>query len=141
MVKTTDGFNHCMLLNKHSHVNNIKEEELSFIMKRFGKEWHKIPAKDEVRVSMAIRAGHMGQFKITLTGVYEDSFYNNEGEEICTLNPILNYEGIRVKEQDFAEAHAGVVRDLVTTATPKKRKERPSLDPQDVLSGPVHPPQ
>lgn len=138
MIKTTDGFNHCMLLNKFSSANNIKEEELSFIMKRFGKEWHKIPAKDEVRVSMAIRAGHMGQFKITLSGVYEDSFFNNEGEEILTLNPILNYEGIRIKE---TAAPCEGTSCSSTSEPSKKRKERPkpALDPHDVLSGPMHP--
>lgn len=135
MVKTSDGFNHCMLLNRFSSENHIKEEELSFIMKRFGKEWHKIPAKDEVRVSMAIRAGHMGHFKITLTGVYEDSFYNDQGEEISTLNPILSYEGVRVKEQDAAVSSSS--SSTAEQPATKKRKKTPALDPQDVLSGPV----
>lgn len=97
MVHTKDGFNQCMKINKYSTPDVISEHELTEIMKRFGKEWHKIPAKDKVRVAAAIRAGASGEFKIILSGIYYDSFYDDKGEEIKIAVPILNYEGIRAK--------------------------------------------
>lgn len=93
MIKTTDGFNHVMTLSKYA---DLSPDETDFITRRFGKEWHKIPAKDQYKVQTAMKTGFNGLFKIILVGVYEDSFRDEDkGEEIFIVNPILKYEPVR----------------------------------------------
>jgi hypothetical protein len=98
MVKTTCGFNHAsMLIN---HCDSLGESEVTYLMKKFGKEWFKIPSKDGVKAASANRYGDMGAFKIILIGLYEDSFMNSVGEEVLTINPILRYEPIKPKKKE-----------------------------------------
>lgn len=92
-VKSADGCAHALLLSQSV---DLTEEENQYIMRRFGRDWHKIPAKDGNIAMNAHRTGHMGQFKITLVGSYEDQFLDSQtGETIYTLNPVLSYEAIK----------------------------------------------
>lgn len=95
MIKTVEGFNHANLLLTSLGVDALTGDETEHIMKKFGTEWFKIPAKDEPRVSSAYRFGDKHQFKVILTGIYEDSFFDEDGEEIITANPVLRYEPYR----------------------------------------------
>lgn len=97
MVKTTAGFNHASLLI--NHCDSLSENEVSYLMRKFGKEWFKIPSKDGVKASSANRYGDKGEFKIILSGIYEDSFLDAEGKEVLTINPILRYEPIKAKKE------------------------------------------
>lgn len=91
LVKTIDGFNHSIFLGEQCG-DALSENEVQYIMKRFGREWHKIPARDSFRVSNASRSGTNGEFKIVLNGILEDSFYDKEKDVwISTLNPVLDY--------------------------------------------------
>lgn len=96
LVKTSDGFNHATLIvSSLGPAEDLSSEESDYIMKKFGKEWFKIPAKDAPRVASAYRYGENHQFKVVLTGIYEDSFFDKEtGKEVKTINPILQYEPI-----------------------------------------------
>jgi len=96
MVKTTDGFNHVSLIIASLGASDtLSPEEMEHMMKRFGREWFKIPAKDAPRVSSAYRFGDGHHFKVVLTGIYEDSFFGENGVEIKTANPVLRYEPVR----------------------------------------------
>jgi hypothetical protein len=92
MVKTTEGFNHVGILT--SSCPDISAEEASYLMTRFGREWFKIPAKDQARVASAYRYGDKHEFKVILSGIYEDSFFDDEGFEVFTINPVLRYEAV-----------------------------------------------
>jgi len=94
MIKTDAGFNHVTFLIS-SLGDAINPEESEFMMHRYGKEWFKIPTKDASRVETAVRFGEGHKFKVVLTGVYEDSFFGKDGEEVFTINPILRYEAFR----------------------------------------------
>lgn len=99
LVKTHDGFKHVQLLL--SHCDSLSEDECKYLMTRFGKEWYKIPSKDGVKAQSASKYGTRGEFKITLIGLYEDSFYSvDEDKEIKTINPILKYEPLTIKEKE-----------------------------------------
>ena len=95
LVKTDNGFTHVSLLMANC---DFAPEEAEYLMKKFGTEWFKIPAKDESKVSAAQAFGTKGHFKVVLTGLYEDSFLDKEGNKVQTVNPILRYEPIRVNE-------------------------------------------
>lgn len=95
MVKTVDGFNHANLIISSVGEDTLTPEEGEHMMRRFGREWFKIPAKDASKVSSAFRFGDAHQFKVILTGIYEDSFFGESGEEVKTANPVLRYEPYR----------------------------------------------
>lgn len=97
MVKTTAGFNHASLLI--NHCDSLAEAEISYLMKKFGKEWFKIPSKDGPKASSAHRYGEKGEFRVILIGMYEDSFMNEDGSEVFTINPILRYEPVKGKKE------------------------------------------
>jgi len=97
MVKTSAGFNHASLLI--NHCDSLGENEISYLMKKFGKEWFKIPSKDGVKASSANRYGDKGDFRVILVGLYEDSFRDSEGAEVFTINPILRYEPVKAKKE------------------------------------------
>jgi len=115
MVKTDDGFKHVSFLLSHC---TLSEEEGDFLMKKFGKEWYKIPAKDQSRVSVCSRDGERGEFKIELVGIYEGSFRDQEGNIVNTINPMLRYYPVK---------HPNVV--LATTPTPKEKKKKEKHQP------------
>lgn len=94
-VKTTAGFDRVMLISKNSDPEQFTPELEAYCMQRFGREWFKIPSKDSFRAKAAASAGHDGQFKVVLTGVYFDSFISKENTEVETINPILAYEPVR----------------------------------------------
>lgn len=98
MVKTNEGFTHASLIIS-SLGDTISPEESEHMISRFGREWFKIPAKDSSRASTAFRFGEGHQFKVVLTGIYNDSFFADKGEEILTVNPILRYEPLRAPSQ------------------------------------------
>lgn len=96
MVKTTAGFERVMLLSRHCSEDDLPADVQQYITQRFGKEWFKIPSKDGFRAKAAAAAGHEGAFKVVLTGIFEDSFVDNEtGQTILTVNPSLSYEPVR----------------------------------------------
>lgn len=100
MVKTVDGFNHAnLIISSLGASDSLSSDEIEHMMKRFGREWFKIPAKDAPRVSSAYRYGELHQFKVILTGIYEDSFYDEDGTEVKTANPVLRYEPVRSAPQ------------------------------------------
>ena len=101
MVKTDAGFNHASLLI--NHCDSITEEESSYLMKKYGTEWFKIPSKDAAMASSANHFGDKGLFKMILVGLYEDSFKNDTGEELQTINPILRYQPIKAKKEKERE--------------------------------------
>lgn len=94
-VRTRDGFDRVMYLSKNLDEASFPSDMQSYCTSRFGKEWFKIPAKDGFRAKAASSSGHQGQFTITLTGVYTDSFINSVGEEVLTINPELTYDSVR----------------------------------------------
>jgi hypothetical protein len=96
MVKTTNGYEHASLLMGHC---DFTPEESEFLMKKYYAEWYKIPSKDEAKVNAAQEFGNKGHFKVILTGLYEDSFLDSEGNKIFTVNPVLRYEPIK-KERE-----------------------------------------
>lgn len=116
MVKTNEGFNHASLIIS-SMGDSISADEAEHMIKRFGREWFKIPAKDASRVATAFRFGDGHQFKVVLTGVYKDSFFGEDGEEVLTVNPVLRYEPIRAsapkakKEKKTTDSVSEVVVD------------------------------
>ena len=96
MVKTIDGFNHGnLIISSLGTSDALTADEIEHMMKRFGREWFKIPAKDAPRVSSAYRYGDCHHFKVILTGIYEDSFFEDDGNEVKTANPVLRYEPLR----------------------------------------------
>ncbi len=97
-VKTTAGFTHAAFISNQAV--DLTEEDTQYLMKKYGKEWFKIPSKDFVKASSASKYGTKGEFKVTLIGLYEDSFKNDENEEIFTVNPILRYDPVIVKSKD-----------------------------------------
>lgn len=115
LVKTVEGFNHANFIITSVGPDVLTPEEAEHMMKRFGREWFKIPAKDAPRVSSAFRFGDGHQFKVILTGIYEDSFFGEDGEEIRTANPVLRYEPFR--------APAASTQQLATTAPPAKKRK------------------
>lgn len=116
MVKTNEGFNHASLIIS-SMGDTISPDESEHMIKRFGREWFKIPAKDASRVATAFRFGDGHQFKVILTGVYKDSFFGEDGEEVLTVNPVLRYEPVRgttpkvKKEKKLSESAPELVVD------------------------------
>lgn len=94
-VKTTAGFNHATLIVNHAL--DLTDEEKEYVMKKFGNDFFKIPSKDWVKAVSASKYGDKGEFKVTLTGLYEDSFRDDEGKEVMTINPILRYDSIHAK--------------------------------------------
>jgi hypothetical protein len=97
-VKTDAGFVHASFIS-HQAVD-LTEEDVSYLMRKYGKEWFKIPSKDYVKAVSASKYGDKGEFKVTLIGVYEDSFVNSEGQEILTINPILRYDSCVSKKKE-----------------------------------------
>lgn len=97
MVKTTDGFNHVSFLMANC---SLTEDEGNFLMKKFGKEWYKIPAKDQGRVATCVRDGDRGEFRIELVGIYEGSFRDDEGNMIKTINPSLRYYPVKQTKKE-----------------------------------------
>jgi len=94
-VKTIVGHKRVMDLSEHSDVLELTPEMLHYFSRRYGVEWFKIPSKDGFRAKAAAAAGFEGQFKVILTGLYEDSFTDNTtGQEIVTINPTLMYEPV-----------------------------------------------
>lgn len=94
-VKTAAGHKRVMDLSEHNDILELTPEMLHYFARRFGVEWFKIPSKDGFRAKSAAAAGHEGQFKIILTGLYEDSFTDSAtGQEVVTINPILMYEPV-----------------------------------------------
>lgn len=91
MVKTNSGFERATFLVNNANIQ-MSDEEKSFLMSKFGKEWFKIPSKDVMKVNTAHKYGEKGEFKISLIGLYEDSFLDESGHEVFTINPILKYE-------------------------------------------------
>lgn len=101
MVKTDFGFKHASLLI--NHCEELSSDERNYLMTKYGKEWFKIPSKDGVKAASANRYGDKGEFKIILVGVYEDSFLNDEGVEVMTINPILRYDPIKLTKKESKE--------------------------------------
>ena len=99
MVKCDNGFKHVSLLMGHCE---FAPDEAEFIMKKYGREWFKIPSKDETKVTAAQTFGDKGAFKIILTSVYEDCFIDKDGKKVMTINPVLRYEPIKAKETKSA---------------------------------------
>lgn len=124
LVKTIDGFNHMNLILSSVGPDLISPEEAEHMMKRFGKEWFKIPAKDAPRVSTAFRFGDQHRFRVVLTGIYEDSFFGEEGE-IYTANPILRYEAIRPSPQKVKKEKKKEEEDVCV--------DQPIENPSEVL--------
>lgn len=94
-VKTFAGHKRVMDLSENADVLELTPEMLHYFARRFGVEWFKIPSKDGFRAKSAAAAGYEGQFKIILTGLYEDSFTDSTtGEEVTTINPTLMYEPV-----------------------------------------------
>ena len=94
-VKTAVGHKRVMDLSENSDVLELTPEMIHYFNKRFGVEWFKIPSKDGFRAKAAAAAGYEGQFKVILTGLYEDSFTDNAtGKEVVTINPTLMYEPV-----------------------------------------------
>ena len=94
-VKTAVGHKRVMDLSENSDVLELTPEMIHYFNKRFGVEWFKIPSQDGFRAKAAAAAGYEGQFKVILTGLYEDSFTDNvSGKEVITINPTLMYEPV-----------------------------------------------
>lgn len=96
-VKTEAGFHQASLIANNAL--DLTDEERDYLMKKFGKEYFKIPTKDYVKAASACKYGEKNEFRVTLVGLYEDSFLNDVGEEISTINPILRYDPIRPKPE------------------------------------------
>jgi hypothetical protein len=113
MVKTVDGFNHGnLIISSLGASDTLSSDEIEHMMKRFGREWFKIPAKDAPRVASAYRYGDSHHFKVILTGIYEDSFFNEDGSEVKTANPVLRFEPVRAVSQK-AKAKAKSSEEIV----------------------------
>lgn len=96
-VKTDAGFHHASFIINHAL--DISDEERDYIMKKYGKEYFKIPSKDYVKAASASKYGDKGEFKVTIIGLYEDSFLDSEGKEVLTINPVLRYDPVRTKPE------------------------------------------
>lgn len=94
-IKTDAGFAHASFIINHAL--DLTEEEKEYLLRKYGKEYFKIPSKDFVKASSASKYGDKGEFKVVLTGLYEDSFMNDDQIEIATINPILRYESVKPK--------------------------------------------
>lgn len=93
MIKTDAGFNRVVLL---SQTVDLSSDERDYIAKRYGREWHKIPAKDGFKASAAHKIGFEGKFKICLLDIYEDEFRDSKtGDIIHTINPVLSFEPVK----------------------------------------------
>jgi hypothetical protein len=99
MVKSIEGFNHVSLLISSLGEDIVNADEANLLMRRYGREWFKIPPKDYAKVMTAYRYGDNHQFKVILTGIFEDSFYDKDGKEVKTANPFYRYESVRVPPQ------------------------------------------
>lgn len=135
MIKTSDGFNHCNLIIASVGDDTLSPEEAEHMMKRFGREWFKIPAKDASKVQSAFRFGDGHQFKIILTGIYEDSFFGEEGEEIKTANPVLRYEPYRAPTPKVSSSSSS--SDVKKT----KAKSMPSVVQEIISETPLFSPE
>lgn len=119
MVKTMDGFNHTLLISKYADSSStaLSSDDISYLMKRFGREWYKIPAKDAHRVSGAVKMGYSGYFKIMLVGVFEDSFFDVEsGQEVRTINPILQFEGLKHPQHQQQQTSSSPQQQMSSSA-------------------------
>ena len=96
-VKTEAGFLHASFIVNHAL--DLTDEDKEYVLRKYGKDYFKIPSKDYVKASSAAKYGDKGEFKVTLTGIYEDSFLNDEGKEILTINPVLRYDPVRAKSE------------------------------------------
>lgn len=94
-VKTTAGFLHATFIANQAL--DLEEDDVQYLMRKYGKEWFKIPSKDFVKASSASKYGDKGEFKVTLIGIYEDSFKDEENHELYTINPILRYDPVVAK--------------------------------------------
>ena len=119
MVKSTAGFDRVMYMCKHANPEEFPSDVQNYCATRFGKEWFKIPSKDGFRAKAAAASGHNGEFIITLTGVFTDSFKDKEGKTVQTINPTLSFE----------PARAPIPKDIVRVR--KARKPQPEHDPND----------
>jgi len=131
LVKTIEGFNHANLIIGSVGPDVLSPDEAEHMMKRFGREWFKIPAKDAPRVSTAYRFGDNHQFKVVLTGIYEDSFYDDNGDEIFTANPVLRYEPFRAPSTSVALTTA------IDSLKPVKKRRKTSASPPSSSSSSV----
>ena len=94
-VKTTAGFERVMYLSKNLDEASFPADMQQYCTSRFGKEWYKIPAKDGFRAKAAFSNGFEGCFTVTLVGVYTDSFLDDKGQTVLTVNPVLSYDSVR----------------------------------------------
>lgn len=115
-VKTEAGFHHASFIINHAL--DLKDDERDYLMRKYGKEYFKIPSKDYVKAMSACKYGEKGEFKVILTGLYEDSFLNDKAEEIITINPVLRYDPVRPKPE-------------------KKKKEKKEKKEDEVKGEPV----
>lgn len=123
-VKTAVGHKRVMDLSENSDVLELTPEMIHYFNKRFGVEWFKIPSKDGFRAKAAAAAGYDGQFKVILTGLYEDSFTDNAtGKEVITINPTLMYEPVlppppkKERKQPSAASSSTAKRTKITAST------------------------
>lgn len=97
MIKTAEGFNHTTkLLNFLGNQDQISEEERTYLLSKFGKEWFKIPFKDKVKAMGASRLGEEGCFKVILTGVHFDKFKPKPYSSESHLNTSVSSAGSHV---------------------------------------------
>lgn len=96
MVKTSAGFDRVMLLSRHCDTEELTPDVQQYLSQRYGREWFKIPSKDGFRAKAASASGFEGCFKVSLVGMFEDSFIDKTtGATIYTINPSLMYEPLR----------------------------------------------
>lgn len=100
MVKTIEGFNHATFITSSLKDDLLSSEEAEALMRRYGREWHKIPPKDSPKVSTAFEYGDHNQFKVILLNLYEDQYFTKGPEgnvvKVKTINPVYRYEAIRL---------------------------------------------
>jgi len=93
-VKTTAGHDRVMWVSKNIKQDQLSEEMMTYMNRRFSPEWYKIPSSYGLRAKAAANNGHEGKFRVILVNVYFDSFINKEGEKVETINPVLAFEPV-----------------------------------------------
>jgi hypothetical protein len=140
MVKTTDGFQRVMLLSKYCTPDELDEQTVLYMTKKYGREWFKIPSKDGFRAKSASAAGHEGLFKVRLLGIFEDSFVDQTSlAPVLCINPILSFEPVLAAVGSSSSSKSTVSDSVVNTQVEgedktkkRKRKQTPVVEPVEV---------